>query len=37
MALTVLGSTVFFAVLFYYLNELRRKIQSIWKTKDLGT
>lgn len=37
MALTVLGSTVFFSVLFYYLNALRRKILSIWNATRPGT
>ncbi len=29
----VLANTVFFSVLIYYLNALRRMILSVWKTK----
>jgi len=32
----ILANTVFFAVLFYYLNVLRRKILSVWKAKRPG-
>lgn len=35
-AFVMLANTVFFAVLFYYLNELRRKILSVWKAKRPG-
>ena len=31
--LAILANTVFFAVLFYYLNVLRRKILSVWRAK----